>query len=53
MDFLKGKKTYLVAALFALVTFAYSMGWIDEHTLQIVQGALLPAGLAALRAGVK
>ena len=56
MDFnklLKGRKTYIVACLFALATFAYSVGYIDENTYRMIEGILLPAGLAALRAGVK
>jgi hypothetical protein len=50
---LNGKKTYLVAALWALATYFYSNGSLDEHTYQLIQGVLFPAGLAALRAGVK
>lgn len=53
MDILKGKKTYLISALWAIATFVYSMGWIDQYTFSLIQGALLPAGIAALRAGVK
>lgn len=53
MSFLAGKKTYLIAAAWALATFVYSIGYLDEHTYQIIQGALFPAGIAALRAGVK
>ena len=53
MDFLKGRKTYLIAALWALVTFAYSLGFLDERTYQMIQGLLFPAGIAALRARIK
>ncbi len=53
MDFLKGKRTYLIAAAWCIVTFAYAIGMIDQHTFELVQGILLPGGLAALRAGVK
>lgn len=53
MDILKGKKTYLIAAAWAIITFLYSMGWIDAHTYQLIQGFLFPAGIAALRAGLK
>jgi len=53
LDKLKGKKTYLIAAVWSVVTFAYSIGYLDEHTYQLIQGILLPTGLATLRAGVK
>ena len=49
---LKGRRTYLVAGLLALATFALSVGWIDQSTYNLVQGVLIPAGLASLRAGV-
>ncbi len=53
MDFLKGKKTYFIAALWAIATFAYSAGFIDQATYNLIQGVLFPAGLASLRAGIK
>lgn len=53
MDFLKGRKTYLIAALWAISTFAHSVGYIDSNTYQMIQGILFPAGLATLRAGIK
>lgn len=53
MDFLKGKKTYIIATLWAISTFVYANGWIDNQTYTLIQGALFPAGLASLRAGVK
>jgi len=56
MDFnklLKGRKTYIVAALFALATFLRYINVIDENTFRMIEGILLPAGLAALRAGIK
>ena len=49
---LDGKKTYFIAALLAFATFSLTIGWIDQRTYELVQGVLLPAGLAALRAGV-
>lgn len=53
MDFLKGKRSYLIAAAWGLATFAYANGWLDEHSYQIIQGVLFPAGIASLRAGMK
>lgn len=46
------KKTYIVAALWALTTFIYALGWIDDRTYILVEGLLFPMGLATLRAGV-
>lgn len=50
---LTGKKTYLSAALMGLATFARLSGWLDHEQYQILMGLMVPAGLAALRAGVK
>jgi len=50
---LTGKKTYLIAALWSLATFAYANGWIDQNTYTLIQGILFPAGIAALRADIK
>ena len=47
-----GKKTYIIAALVALATFAKTMSWIDDQTYQLILGLLGAGGLAALRAGV-
>lgn len=49
---LAGSKTYLVAALLALATFAKAMGWLDDTTYQVLVGLLGAGGLATLRAGV-
>lgn len=53
MDFLNGKKTYLVAAGLALAVFAFNVGWIDKATHDTIVGILTAAGLASLRAGIK
>lgn len=52
MNFLIGKKTYLIAGALALVTFARVMGWLDDAAYQMICGLLGAGGLAALRAGV-
>ncbi len=49
---LSGKKTYIVAAVLALATFAKSAGIIDDQVFSALQGLLAASGLAALRAGV-
>ena len=48
----KGRRTYLVAAVAAISVFALNMGWIDQHLYDTLQGILMAAGLASLRAGV-
>lgn len=50
LEFLKGKKTYLVALGVAGVTFAYQMQWIDEATYKMLLGILNSAGLMTLAA---
>jgi len=49
---LAGKKTYIIAALLGLATFAWSAGWIDKSQYDLIQGLVGATGLAALRAGV-
>jgi hypothetical protein len=49
---LEGKKTYISAGLLALMTFARSMGWLDQQQFDLMLGLLGSMGLAALRAGV-
>jgi hypothetical protein len=50
--FLKGKKTYILSGLGALVVFAYFLGFIDYQVLDLLLGLLGFGSLAALRAGV-
>lgn len=52
LDMLKGKKTYLVALGVAGVTFAHTMGWIDNSTYTMLLGMLNSAGLMTLSAKV-
>ena len=47
---LVGKKTYIVAALVAIVTVAHSLGYIDDATWQLLLGLLNGAGVATLGA---
>lgn len=49
---LAGKKTYISAALLALLTFARSVGLIDQIQYDLALGLVGALGLAALRAGV-
>ena len=52
MDFLKGKRTYAVAAAVGLITIAYQLGWIDGTLYTTALGLLGASGLATLRAGM-
>lgn len=52
IELLKGKKTYIVAAVMAIATFVHLMGWIDAPTLAKVEVFLASIGLATLRAGI-
>jgi len=49
---LSGKKTYLVATLLGLASFALAMGWLDRDQFELIAGLLGSLGLAALRDGV-
>lgn len=52
LEFLSGKKTYLVMILGVLLYGAEAMGLIPEGTAEKVSGLLALLGLGALRAGV-
>lgn len=52
MEWLKGKKTYLVAGIGILVNGALAMGYIDERTAASVDGILIFLGFGAMRAGI-
>ena len=50
MNFLKGKRTYLVALGISVVTGAHYLGWVNDSLFQAIMGVLVGGGLAALRA---
>lgn len=50
---LSGKKTYLVAGLIAVATFAQLAGWITENEFQTFVGFLGALGLYTLRDGIR
>lgn len=52
MDFLKGKKTYIIAIVAGVVVTMGMLGFIDENTQKALLGFLGAGGLATLRAGV-
>jgi hypothetical protein len=49
---LDGKKTYIIAVMAALASFALAMGWLTKEQYQLILGLLGSLGLAALRSGV-
>lgn len=52
LEYLKGKKTYIVVALGVLVNGAYAMGLVDENFVKAVDGILVFVGMGTIRAGV-
>ena len=52
MEFLKGKKTYFVAAGIGVLAAVHSLGYIDDAGFQALAAMLGAGGLATLRMGV-
>jgi uncharacterized membrane protein len=52
VDFLVGKKTYLVAIVLAVLNLAVALNWATVEQLDQVNAVLVALGLGALRAGV-
>ena len=52
MDALKGKKTYLIMAVIAVLGGLKALGYIDDGLYMMLIGILAPAGVMALRAGM-
>lgn len=53
VEFLTGKKTYIVALLIALATMAQYMGWITNEAYTAILGLLGASGLATTRMAIK
>lgn len=53
MDFLKGKKTYLIAIAAGLITTFKALGWIGEETYQTLMGFAGAGAAITLRSGMK
>ena len=49
LEFLKGKKTYIVALTAAALAFAHSMGWPVPEYVYVILGA---CGFATVRAAI-
>lgn len=52
LNFLKGKKTYILAALAGVTVFCNAVGWIDSGTTATILGLLGAGGLATIRHGI-
>jgi len=52
IEFLKGKKTYIVAAIGVIVNGLWAMGYIPAEWLPGINTVLAFLGLATLRAGI-
>jgi hypothetical protein len=50
IEFLKGKKTYIIAITAAALAFANAMGWAIPEYVYVILGA---CGLATVRAAVQ
>ncbi len=53
MDKLKGKKTYIIAAVMAIATALQYLGMIDTAVYQSIMTMLGVGGIATLRHGMK
>ena len=52
IEWLSGKKTYVVAVIMILSSVAKGRGWIDPATYEVIMGILVALGFGFLRAGV-
>jgi hypothetical protein len=52
-EFIRGKKTYIVAGIMAVVSGLKIFGVIDQVTYEGIMGLLAALGFGALRAGVE
>jgi hypothetical protein len=52
-EFIRGKKTYIVAGIMAVVSGLKMFGVVDQVTYEGIMGLLAALGFGALRAGVE
>lgn len=52
LDFLKGRKTYLVMIVGVLINGAVAMGLIPDQFIDVINTILGFLGLGAIRAGI-
>jgi hypothetical protein len=49
---LRGKKTYIVAVVIAVLNLAVAFGWITPDNLEQINLILVALGFGAIRAGI-
>jgi hypothetical protein len=52
LNFLSGKKTYIIAFVLAVVNFAVAVNWISPDNLEQINAVLVALGIGAVRAGI-
>jgi hypothetical protein len=52
-EFIRGKKTYIVAGIMTVVSGLKMFGFVDQVTYEGIMGLLAALGFGALRAGVE
>lgn len=52
VEFLSGKKTYIIAFVLAVVNFGVAIGWISPEHLEQINVILVALGIGAIRAGI-
>ena len=52
MNFLKGRKTYLVAAVIFVLGGLKALNVVDDHTYTMIVTLVAPLGVVALRSAV-
>jgi hypothetical protein len=52
MNFLEGKKTYIVGALMVIFSLCYAFGWLEGETFLKLLGILLGAGAITTRMAI-
>lgn len=51
-EFLSGKKTYIIAGLLAVITFAKVMGWLSNEQTEVIYGFLAALGIYSVRSAI-
>ena len=52
IEFLQGKKTYIIMCVGIIVNGMFAMDVIDQKTLLMLDGIVVALGLGSLRAGI-
>ena len=52
IEFLQGKKTYIVMVVGIVVNGLFAMGYIDDKTVTLLDGVIVSLGLGTIRAGI-